>query len=290
MCTSAYCNAGLDITGFITPNASCAAFNNDFFSLTVIALLSFIGGLGFVVIIDIYNYFKNRHRNFSLSLQTKIVLRSSVFLIIIGSLIFFFLEGNNTMKDFSIVKKMFVSFFHSSSQRTSGFTAVEINGQHNLTKFITMCFMLIGASPASTGGGIKTVTVVVIVCAVLNTIRGREDNIIYGKKISSSITYKAITMAAMFIFCILVGVAMIYVLDFDKNLSTIDIFYEVVSCISTTGYTSGISPILTSASKLVLMSLMFLGRIGPISIIISIMENNKNQKNVVLPEEKVILS
>ncbi len=290
LCISAYCNAGFDITGFISPNESCAVFNNDFFSLTVIALLSFIGGLGFVVIIDIYNYFKNRNHNSSLSLQTKIVLKSSFFIIISGTIIFFLLEGNNTMKDFSIIKKIFISFFHSSSQRTSGFTAVRVNDQYNLTKFITMCFMLIGASPASTGGGIKTVTIVVIIYTVLNTLRGREDNIIYGKKISSATTYKAITIAVMFLSCTLLGATMIYTLDFDKNFPTIDIFYEVVSCISTTGYTSGISPILSSASKLVLISLMFFGRVGPISIIISIIENNKNQKNVVLPEEKVILS
>jgi trk system potassium uptake protein TrkH len=131
---------------------------------------------------------------------------------------------------------------------------------------------------------------VVIIYTALNTIRGKEDNIIYGKKISSSITYKAVTIAVMFMFCVLAGVALVYALDFNKNLPTIDIFYEVVSCISTTGYTSGISSVLSSASKLVLMFLMFFGRIGPISIIISMVENNRNQKNIVLPEEKVILS
>ena len=290
---SSYCNAGFDVAGFIMPNSSLIAFNKDPFIMLVISFLIIIGGLGFLVVVDIYNYLKKKTQHkfayVKLSLHTKVVLRATFALIVSGAILFFCFEYNNTLKGLSLLDRVVACFFHSSSARTAGLFCFDLANQCNITKVITVILMVIGASPASTGGGIKTVSFVVLLSAVSSTLLGKEDAIVLGRKINKSIVYRSFAIATVFIIFITAGTIMISILETQKPIALIDIFYEVASAISTTGLSVGITKELSDFSKFLLMLLMFVGRVGPISLILAVISKKNNDKNKTLPEGKLII-
>ncbi len=293
LAVSAYCNAGFDITGFISPGASLTVLNDDPFVLTVISLLIIIGGLGFIVMVDIYGYFKRKiesnNKNTHISVHTNIVLKVSIILLIIGTVLFFIAEYNNTMKDFGFTRRLATSFFQSSASRTAGFFAVDTRKQTDLIKFITIILMFIGASPSSTGGGVKTTTLAVMFYSVWSIFKGYDDTVLNGKKIEKSTVYKAMTVFVVFIFISCLGIICIGFAESLTNITIIDIIYEVISAISTTGLSTGITAGLSVFSKCLLAILMFIGRVGPISLVLSIMERKGEHKNSMLPEGKLVI-
>lgn len=291
---SSYCNAGFDVSGFICPNSSLIKFNEDPFVMLVVSILVITGGLGSLVLVDIYNFIKKNlilgETKYKFSLQTLVVLKSTCVLIFLGTILFFCFEYQNALKGLSIPNKFFVCFFHSVSSRTAGFFAFNLSEQYNVTKFITMIFMFIGASPASTGGGVKTVSFVVLASTMSSTLCGKEDTIISGRKISKTVVYRSFAIFAVFLMCIGLGTLMICMLEARNPISSVDILYEVVSAISTTGLSVGITRFLSKFSRVILMILMFIGRVGPISLILAVtMKKNSTSKYKTLPDGKLMI-
>lgn len=290
---SSYCNAGFDITGFIRPDSSVTVFNDDPFVMLVISMLIIIGGSGFLVVVDIYKHFIDRFSNNTtrhrFSLHTQIVLKSTVYLLIAGIILFFCFEYENALSGLSIYNKLFASFLQSASSRTAGLFAFDLSKQYTITKFITIILMFIGASPASTGGGVKTVSFIVVMSTMWSTLYGREDTIIYRRKINKSVVYRSVAICTAFIMFAALGTLMICMLEATKPISSIDILYEVVSAVSTTGVSAGITRSLSTLSKCILVFLMFIGRVGPISLILALTAKKDNNKYKMLPEGKLII-
>lgn len=290
---SSYCNAGFDISGFIMPDSSLMSFNQDKFVLVIISSLIIIGGLGFLVVSDIYNYIIKKlyykSNNSKLSLHTKVVLKSNLFLLLAGTILFFCFEYENTLSKLNIGNKLIVCLFHSSSCRTAGLFSFDLSRQYSITKFISIFLMFIGASPASTGGGIKTVSFVVLLSVMGNTLCGKEEAILEGRQINKPTVYRSLAISTAFVILISAGTLMLTMLEAQNPISLIDIIYEVVSAISTTGLSTGITRILSTFSKCLLMLFMFIGRVGPISLLLAIIAKKNNNKYRTLPEGKLII-
>ena len=174
----------------------------------VIAALIITGGLGFIVISDVFNAkLKTRFEKKKpthLSLHSTIVLLVSAVLPVLGTVLFLIMEYTNTLDGLNFLEKLNASFFQSASMRTAGFASVNVGAEHDITKVMTILFMFIGASPASTGGGIKTTTFVVLAATVISVIRGHEDTIILKRRIDKSVVYRALAIVTVAMLVVVV--------------------------------------------------------------------------------------
>ena len=290
---SAYCNAGFDVVGFIKPGMSLMEVNNDPVILCVVSALIIIGGLGFVVLIDLHRFIKNRiiakDKKAHLCLHTRVVIKTSFWLLVIGCLAILSLEYNNVLAGYSFDRKLFSSFLQSTSSRTAGFFAIDLANQTSATKLITIILMFIGASPASTGGGIKTTTFIILMFTAISVISGKGETIIENRKIEKNVVYKSLAVFVLSLAAACAGTLFICVAEVSTNINIIDIIYEVISALSTTGVSVGITPMLSLFSKICLMLLMFIGRVGPISLILAMLDKKGGYKNSMLPEGKIII-
>lgn len=289
---SAYCNAGFDVMGFINPGESLVYFNKDIFVSLVVAFLIVFGGLGFIVINDIgyciSKRFKNKKVRPKLKVHSYLVIITTLFLLFVGTIGFLLNENNNTLSGMNFIEKLVTSFFQSASARTAGFFSVPVGAQHDGTKVLSIILMFIGASPSSTGGGVKTTTFLVMLITIFSVLRGREDATILKHKIAKSTVYKALTIIILFLF--LVGILTIALFFIEPEKEALSLLYEVVSAFSTTGLSVGITPQLKDISKVLLSIAMFIGRVGPISLILSVTlyQRAKNSEKI-LPEAKIVV-
>lgn len=288
---SAYCNAGFDILGFIPGNSSLSAFAGDpLVSLTVSFLVA-IGGLGFVVVQDIYQCkiaARFRHKETQrLRFFSQICLRVTVILLAVGTVAFFLLEYNNTMKDLNFFEKLNAAFFQSANTRTAGFASVNIAGERDFTKVVTCILMFIGGCPGSTAGGIKISTFVVLVVTVVSTMRGREEPVILKHHFPASMIHKALTVALLGLLVVFVDAGVISSLN--PSISFLDCLFEAASAFATVGLSAGVTPRLEPVSKLLLCFTMFIGRVGPVSFGLSIMMRRREEGDSILPEGRMLI-
>ncbi len=255
---SAFNNAGFDLMGGFS---SLTAYTSDWITNVTIMFLFIAGGLGFFVIWDLYLYPSNR----KLSVHTKIVLSATGTLLIIAFIGFFLLEYNNvgTLKNFGLSEKIITSAFMASTPRTAGFSTVNIGDLTQASLFFTMILMFIGASPGSTGGGIKTTTFIVLVGSVLASIKGQKQTVMFKRSVPHSMYSKA---NAIFILSLMLIVVAGLILLVSENSIPIDILFEVVSAFGTVGLSTGITPELSIIGKLVITVTMFVGRVGPLTL------------------------
>ncbi len=295
---SAFCNAGFDILG----SNSLIPYSTDYIINITIMLLIILGGLGFTVLIDINNYIrykinkfrKNKTKLFVMSLHSKLALTVTAILILLGMVLTFIIEYNNpkTLANLRFDQKLLVSLFQSVTLRTAGFDAI---GQADLnygSKFLAIILMAIGGSPGGTAGGIKTVTIGVLVLAVISVIRGKDSIIAFKKTISISTIQKSLAIIIMMMT--LIFTATIILTMTEKGIGIqfdfIDILYEVSSALGTVGLSTGITSSLSFVGKIVIILCMFIGRLGPITIILALSFRKRSKKNVIhYPEEKVIV-
>lgn len=286
---SAFCNAGFDILGFETPYASLINYSDNIIVVGTISLLIVIGGLGFLVWHDIYMFKKNKR----LLLHTKIVLFTTLILIVVGGLLVTFEEWNNqdTIAHMPVWQKFLNGFFHSVSTRTAGFNTVDMNSLETSTKALSICLMFIGASPGSTGGGIKTTTIGVIIMTVVCVIMDKKDTIILKRKVSSVTVYKAIS-----VFCVSVFIVMsLFVILVEFNpvtgvTSYVNYMFESVSAISTVGLSVGVTGTMNTLTKFFTLVTMFIGRVGVLSLFIAIFNNNSNgNKSIKVNPEGIVV-
>ena len=198
---SAYCNAGFDILGFLKPDASLELFVGDPLVCLTICCLIILGGIGFIVTVDLYNWGRKRvrkeERRPHLTLHTRIVLVSTASLLVLGTVLTLGLEYDHTLKDLNFWEKLNASFFQSVTARTAGYATIPQGELGDATKLVTIILMFIGASPSSTGGGIKTTTFVVLVATVVSISRGRDETVINKRRVDKSVVYRAMTIVAM---------------------------------------------------------------------------------------------
>lgn len=265
LAVSAFCNAGIDPLGRGTADFSnLAFFQSNPFVLIPVMFLIVLGGIGFVVILDLVNRPK---KNKKLSLHTKIVLWMTLILILFGAFVFMLAEWNNdaTIGNLSIFDKIVNSFFQSISTRTAGFSTIDQSLMTDISFMVSTFLMFIGGSPVSIAGGIKTTTFFVLLL-FLTRNQDQNGNIIYrSKKISQKVLSKALRIILIAASLLLIGTALVFVFE-GGDCSIDSVIYEVTSAICTVGLSFGITPSLCVVSKLTLVVLMYIGRIGMLTI------------------------
>lgn len=283
---SAFCNAGFDLMGvFSGEYSSLTSFVDNGLINIVVCTLIILGGLGFPVMLDIIN-----NKKYSkLNIHSKIVLNTTAILIVIGFLFIFIAEFNNrNLGDLNLKDKLLSSLFQSVTLRTAGFNTIDLTVLSESTLFLMIILMLIGASPASTGGGLKTTTIATLFLSLKAFILGKEDIEVYQRRISSTNVNKSMGIFFIGVFIVLFGTLLLSIVNPGFNL--LECAFEVVSAFATVGLSIGGSPHLTSIGKILIITLMFLGRVGSLTIFIALISKNiKGKSKIRYPEGKVIV-
>lgn len=270
---SAFCNAGFDIFGCITPGASLMEFNSDPVVILTLSGLVVIGGLGFLVWQEMAVV--RSFRKFSV--YTKLVLLTSGALLLIGTVCYCILEWNNpgTLGPMSFGDKLLNGFFQSVTVRTAGFAAVDQGALTDASKAVSLVLMLIGGSSGSTAGGIKTVTMVVIVMFVAARARGRDTVSVFKRTIPNSQV-----MDAMTIMLIVVGLAMFgsVFISATSPVSFVDAAFESVSALATVGITAGVTTSLSIPAQILIILYMYFGRVGVLTISLGFLMGDKAEE------------
>lgn len=289
LAVSAFCNAGFDILGFLGEYASLCSFNSCYLVLFTIMALIIIGGLGFVVWNDLMAYRKTR----TLLLHTKVVLLVSGFLILIGAAVFFVFEWDNplTMAPLNLKEKLGAGLFQSVTMRTAGFNSIDIGNMKEITKAFSILLMFIGASPGSTGGGIKVTTIAVIVMTAVSMIRGKEDPLLLKRRIPAKVVFRsiAILFLGVLVVSLTSGVITLTSPIDDHFVTGIDAVFESVSAFATVGVSAGVTGVSSPASQVVLILTMFIGRVGPVSFGMSIAATQNVSRKTIIPEGKIMV-
>nr|WP_243108431.1 TrkH family potassium uptake protein [Maliibacterium massiliense] len=287
---SAFCNAGFDVVGGL-PN-----YRDDVVVNLVIMALVVVGGLGFAVIFDLMN--RKRRQVKRLQLHTKVVLIVTGSLIVLGTVFFLALEWNNPQTlgdpDMPLYAKPIAAAFQAITPRTAGF---ETFAQAKFTmpsRLMTIILMFIGASPASTGGGVKTTTAAVVFLMVMATVRGRRDVTIFKRRLPMMLVARAIViMLISFVLVIAVSMGVSLVENGVHGAGAVgfeEILFESVSAFGTVGLTMGITPILHDASKILIALLMFAGRVGPLTLTLALAaRQHDNEDTFRYAEDRVLV-
>nr|WP_075574249.1 TrkH family potassium uptake protein [Ezakiella massiliensis] len=285
---SAFCNAGFDLFGgHYGKFSSITGFSNSPYVLLTISTLIILGGIGFPVIINLINHFKDEER---ISLHSKIALTATGILLVFGTIIFFALEYNNptSLGHMGFVDKVTNSFLQSTTTRTAGFASVDMSRLREGTLFMMIILMFIGASPASTGGGIKTVTLVVLIMNIHSIIKGSEDVNIFKRRLQYGTVRKAIAIFLIAMIFVLAGTFIMVNVEPEYNL--LSSLFECTSAIATVGCSIAGSQYLTSLGKILISIFMFAGRVGMITLFISMagitLDSNAKIK---YPEENILI-
>ena len=286
---SAFCNAGFDLFGGYR---SLTHLSSEPLILLTLSMLIILGGLGFAVILECM---QSRFRWRSLSLHAKLVLLITGSLLLLGTVLVLAVEIRNPQtlgsEELSAADKLVNSFFQSVTLRTAGFASLDQAALTDTSKLLSCLFMFVGASSASTGGGIKTTTAAMLVLVVWSVIRGRERISVFGREISTDTVRRSVTIAFIGVIMVLASSCAISLIEQDAHPAMIDVLYETVSAFSTTGLSSINTPSLSSASHWLLMGLMYLGRVGPLTLALALASRLENSaaNRVRYPEEKIMI-
>ena len=273
---SAFCNAGFDLMGTKALFSSLTSYSAQPLINAVIMLLIIIGGIGFLVWDDIKT---NKHHIKKYRMQTKVVLSSTLFLIIAPAIYFYFAE----FSELPVTERILNSMFQSVTPRTAGFNTADLSTISGIGMAITIILMLIGGSPGSTAGGMKTTTVSVLVFSAISVFRRKDDVECFGRRIADSTLKNAAAILLMYILLFITGGLIISGVE---NIPLMECLFETASAIGTVGLTLGITPTLGTVSRIVLMGLMFFGRVGGLTIIFAAL--SKNQQNISKKPQEII--
>lgn len=275
---SAFNNAGFDLFG-----NSLVRFQNDIVINLTIMILIVLGGIGFSVILDIYTNHAKR-----ISLHSWIVIRATGVLIVAGAIIFFLLEFNNpeTIGNLGVQGKFLSSLFQSITPRTAGFNTVDISALRDTTKLWLIVLMFIGASPGSTGGGIKTTTFVTLMLSIYCMLRNKCQITVHERSISKDILQKAV---AIFTLAIMWIIFVTGLLTITEQADFITLLFETVSAFGTVGLSLGITSSLSFMGKLLIILTMFIGRVGLLTIAFAIGQGSNIGNQAKYPESKIIV-
>ncbi|HNQ43321.1 MAG TPA: TrkH family potassium uptake protein, partial [Candidatus Cloacimonadota bacterium] len=277
---SAFCNAGFSLF----PQSLMDYVDSPLINFTITGLI-LLGGIGFAVLIDLYRYVSKADKVRKLNLHTKIVLSTTGLLLLLGFITFYIAEYHGLMEGFSINRRLLSSWFQSVTTRTAGFNTLDIGGLSSASVLMFLVLMFIGASPGSTGGGIKTTTFAVLVLSVASMLRGKRELSVFNRKLSLTNHREAtslMTLAGSIIFITVFLLLLIETKPFEK------IIFEAISAFGTVGLSMGITSSLSNAGKTLITLLMYMGRIGPLTMIYAL-SMRKRQANITYAEEKIAI-
>ena len=284
---SAFCNAGIDVIG---DNSLCDYATTPLINITTSALI-ILGGIGYIVWWDVIRVLRDstpsKRRIFKyLTLQSKLAIVSTLILIPLGAVTVFACEYGNpeTIGNLSLFDKIQVSFFQSITTRTAGFATIPQENLTGASAIISLVLMIIGGSPVGTAGGVKTATVVVLLCSAFATVRNKKQATIFNRTLSGDSIRKAVAVVTTFS---LVMITSAILLSACTDAPAIDAIYESVSATATVGLSRNLTPSLNLAGKLVIIATMYFGRIGPISLAVALGRNSENQNIINEPTEEI---
>ena len=286
---SAWNNAGFSLF-----QNSLMGFQSSISVNLIISILVILGGIGYQAIIEIYlwifNLIQNKNKPFVFSLNFKVISNTTVILLLLGTLGFFFAEYRNpdTLGNLSFEDKLLTAWFQSVTTRTAGFNTID-NGKMDIAGVIlTMGLMFIGASPSGTGGGIKTTTLRILMNCTRSVLRGNEEVILYRRKVPTPLLLKAVTVFFGSAVTIVSLTALIAFIEIHSPFSLIDILFEVTSAFATVGLSTGITASLQPFSQLLLVLAMYTGRVGIILFMASIV-GDPRPSAIEYPEENLLV-
>jgi trk system potassium uptake protein TrkH len=290
---------------------SVSAFNNAGFSLfkdsligysdsimvnLVITGLIIFGGIGYQVIIEIYLWLEHlrekKKTRFYFSLNFKVVIRVTSLLLVLGTIAFLFIESQNpnTIADFNFKDKLMAAWFQSVTTRTAGFNTID-NGKLEINSLlITMILMFIGASPSGTGGGIKTTTLSILANCTRSVLRGKESVIVFKRTIPPPLVLKAIAVVFGSVITVIIATSLITFIEFrlTSSVAAVGILFEVISAFATVGLSMGITASLSALSQLVIIAIMYIGRVGVILLIAALI-GDPRPTAIKYPEENLLI-
>ena len=278
---SAFCNAGFDLVGEFRSLLPYA--ENTVIVLSLSGLIV-VGGLGFSVWADIYN-FKGMRK---LSLHSKVTIAISLFLIVTGTVLMFLFEFRNplTIQPMGIKGKLISSLFASITPRTAGFNTIPTGDMTAPGRFLTMMLMFIGGSPGSTAGGIKTATFAIVLFTVISNIRGREDTEIFKKRIPRDLVMRSFTIFFLGLAVVIIVTILLSLTELGTSFEFV--FYEAISAFGTVGLSLGLTPELSFLGKIIVSLTMYSGRVGTMTLALALAKN-KTPCLVRYPEDKILV-
>lgn len=276
---SSFNNAGFDLFGGFK---SLTAYTGDATVTLCITTSIILGGIGFSVIVDIVRRLKETRR---LALHSKLVLTVTGFLILFGTIFMYFLEYDNTMGNLSPLGRVLASYFQAVTARTAGFNTLDIGALQSASQFLIIILMFIGASPGSTGGGIKTTTFGSLAISVWCMIRGKEDTEIFRRRIGKDQVYKSLAILLM-ATALVTTVTML--LSVTESADFMAVLFETTSAFGTVGLSMGLTPNLTPFGRILIIMTMFLGRLGPLTLAFAL-TRAKRKAHLRYPEEKIMV-
>lgn len=288
---SAFCCAGIDIFSGTT---SLIPYNDNPVIILTIAVLIISGGLGFAVWIDwkrkLGNFIALKRKltlyAYKFRYNTRLVVHMTITILLFGTIFVFISEYNGALKDMSFLEKLMNAFFNTVTLRTAGFSSFDYSIINRATKMIMIIIMFIGGSPGGTAGGIKTTTFFLLMYALYCQLSQRRYINFFGRHIKKTNFMSAYAIFMMYLLVVMVTLMIMMVIE---PYESIDILFEIISAIGTVGLTIGITPDLTVISKLLIILMMFVGRVGPITIAYAIRKKAKRDSNVRYPVVDVIV-
>ena len=284
---SAFCNAGIDI---IAENSLCNYATNPLINL-VTSTLIILGGLGYIVWWDVLRVIKNssskNRRLFRhLTLHSKIAIVTTLILIFGGGVLIFAFEYGNpaTIGEMSLWDKIQVSMFQSVTTRTAGFATVPQENLGNASSVVSLILMMIGGSPVGTAGGMKTVTIAVLFCSAMATIRNKKIATVFGRCISADSIRKAVAVCVTFIIICLASTVLLMA---TSDAAALDAVYETVSASATVGLSRNLTATLNTVGKIIIVVTMYFGRVGPISLAVALGSKSETQNVISEPTEDI---
>ena len=278
---SAFCNAGFDLLGVEQSYASLTAYaGNPLVSVTIMALI-IVGGIGFLTWEDV----KSRKWRFkSYRMQSKVILTMALVLILVPAAYLYFCEfSRGAWADQSVGERVLAALFQAVTPRTAGFNTVDLTALSETGQSVLILLMLIGGAPGSTAGGMKLTTAAVLLLSCVSVFRQRETIRCFGRRIEESVVRDAVAILLMYILLFFFGAM---VISYIENLPMLTCLFETASAIGTVGLTLGITPGLGAASRIILMALMFFGRVGGLTIIFAAFSGAQHY-TARLPKEKI---
>ena len=279
---SAFCNAGFSLF-----SDNLESFKGSMIINTVIPILIIVGGLGFSTIINVYKYLRKKDKR--ITTTSKITLKVTLGFVIFGAFFIFIFEHANikTIGNYTFMEKIGAAFFQSVTTRTAGFNTMSLAGMKEITVLLFIFFMFIGASPGSTGGGVKTTTFGLIVLGVITIIKNEEYIEYNGRKISWTNFNRAISIVFISVCYIVIILFLLILLEPDINV--MNLLFELISAFGTVGVTRNLTPYLGNMSKILLIVTMFIGRVGPLTIVSALSLKKIKSGKYKYPEENILI-
>lgn len=281
---SAFCNAGFDLWGIVSPQSSFITTVGGNLAVVIpLMLLIMTGGLGFSVWHDVVR----RRKTKRLTLHTRIVLLMTAVLFGIGFLVYFLLEITAKGSSIGVFQSIVNGVFASVSTRTAGMVISPTVSETDVSKLFTMFMMFVGGAPASTAGGIKVTTFAIIIATVISVIQNQEDTQLLGCVVRKQVVYKTLTVFALALSFLLVSFVLVFVTNEDLNM--LDTLFDTVSAFTTTGYSTGVVAKVNDFSKIVFVFTMFVGRIGPVSLMLSLTMKKAKRAEIARPFSDIMV-